>query len=364
MFNLLDRWLNTNPVNVLQSRCVKSRYKRSSCRKCIVQCPQKALYFEGQIKTDESVCSGCGICVNICPTGVFELNNNSYIKLFNRIDNNGTIEFSCQESASGGVKVPCLGFLSLSFLISLLIAKKKSVIINISECQDCSNQTGLKVIHETVGNARSMIDVLGLDVDICLGSNNSINENEPGCSRREFFMLFRDRAAGKVSDVINIVNSQVPEDLYREQKIPEHRKLLLHFWPELLKKAQKPSSYAPFAQIEIGPECNLCNVCVKACPAGALIRSEGDSKVTLQHNIDFCVQCGLCREICPRRAVKYLESVELSIFNRKLKVELREFPKSHCRECGRDFIAANDGLLCNACSAKKQLADEFFGDIN
>jgi len=364
MLDLFDRWLNMASVNTLSSRCLKSRYKRSLCQKCIARCPQKAISFDGEIKINESGCNGCGICVNVCPTGTFELNNSSYIKLFNRIDSKGTIVFSCAESSSGGVKVPCLGFLSSSFLISLVIAKKRPVVINLSECRDCSNQTGLKVIHETVGNARAMIGVLGLDADIHLGSNDSVNENEPGCSRRDFFTLLRNRAAGKVSDVINIVNRQVPEDSYREQKIPEHRKLLLHFWPELPKQVQKPSSYAPFTEIEINSDCNLCNVCVKACPAGALIRSEDDSKVTLKHNIDFCIKCGLCSEICPRRAVKYSESVDLSIFNRKLERDLREFPKSQCRDCGRDFIPTKNSLLCDACSTKKQLADEFFGDVN
>ncbi len=364
MFNLLDRWLDVPAVNIFRSRCIKSRYKLSSCQKCIGQCPQRAISFDGQIKVDESACSGCGICVNTCPTGAFELNNNSYIKIFNQIDNRRTIIFSCEKSSSCGIKVPCLGFLSSSFLISLIIARKKPVIIDLSKCQGCSNQTGLKVIHETVGNARTLIDILGLDADIRVENNEFTDENEFCYSRREFFTLLRNRATGKVSDALNIINRQVPAESYREQKIPEHRKLLLHFWPKLSKQIKKPSGCLPFTEIEIGSDCDLCNVCVKACPTGALLRSEDNSKVTLKHDIDFCVKCGLCGEICPQRAIKYPEIVEVSSFNRKLKVDLRELPKAHCRECGRDFIGIKESMLCNACFAKKQLADEFFADSN
>lgn len=364
MFNLLDRWLNTTSVDVSQSRCLKSRYKRSSCQKCIALCPQRAVSFGQEIKIDDSTCNGCGICVNVCPTGAFELNNHSYTKLLSQIDNRGTIIFSCAESSSSGIKVPCVGFLSSSFLLSIVIARKKSVEINIRECQGCSNHSGLNVIHETVRNVRAMLNVLGMEAEIHLNDNDSLGASENCYSRRELFTLFRNRTASKVSDVIEIVNPPVLKDSYREQKIPEHRKLLQHYWPELSEQVLEFSSCFPFTQVEISQECDLCNVCVKACPAGALIKSENEKKVTLKHNIDFCVKCGLCSEICPRKAVKYPETVELSIFNRKLDVELKEFPKSHCGECGRDFIATKDSLLCNACSAKKQLADEFFRDIN
>jgi len=201
------------------------------------------------------------------------------------------------------------------------MAKKKSVVINISECQNCDNQTGLTVIRETVENVRTLTNMLELNADIYLGDNDFVIESEPGYSRRDFIKLFRNKVAGKVSDAIDSVNRQVPADSFREKKIPEHRKL----------------------------------------QTGALIRSEDNSKVTLKHDVDFCVKCGLCSEICPRKTIKYRENVELSIFNRKLKVELREFPKFRCRDCGRDFIATKDSLFCNACLAKKQLADEFLG---
>lgn len=364
MFNFFDKWLNSAPINIFPSRCVKSRYKHSLCEKCIGHCPKEAISFHGQLKIDEIKCNQCGICLNLCPTGAFGLNDTSYIKLFNKIENRGTIIFCCEKSNEhSGVKIPCLGFLNLSFLVSLIIAKKKYIMIESSQCQGCSNQTGLKVIRETVENTKTLIDMLGLDANINFLGVDFNNQHETPYSRREVLSLIRKQAANRVSDILNVVYKETPEDIIREQKIPEHRKLLLHFWPELSGPIQSQNKYLPFTEIRVNSNCNLCAVCVKACPTGALKIFEDDIKMVLKHNIDYCVKCGLCIEICPQGALKHYDTIELSNFNRKYTKDLMEAPKATCSNCGRDFMAKGS-LICNSCSVKKQLAEQFFQNFN
>ena len=104
------------------------------------------------------------------------------------------------------------------------MAKKKSVVINISECQNCDNQTGLTVIRETVENVRTLTNMLELNADIYLGDNDFVIESEPGYSRRDFIKLFRNKVAGKVSDAIDSVNRQVPADSGRFRQIPSGKR--------------------------------------------------------------------------------------------------------------------------------------------
>lgn len=364
MFNLIDKWLNMALINIMPSRCIRSRYKHSLCKKCIGHCPKGAISFDGQIKVDEAKCNQCGICINLCPTGAFGLNDISYVKLINKIENKGTIIFYCEKSNAGsGVKVPCLGFLNLSFLISLVIAGKNTILIENGQCQGCSNQNGLKVIHQTVENTKTVFDMLGLDAEIIFPGEDSKNQYEPSYSRREVLSLFGKQASNSVSEILDVVYQQKPEDIFREQKIPEHRKLLLHFWPELSGSIQSQNSCLPFTEIRVNLNCNLCAVCVKACPTGALKKYEDDSKVVLKHIIDYCVKCGLCIEICPQGALEHSDTIELSNFNRRKTKDLMEVPKGICRECGKDFIVKGS-LICFSCSAKKQVAEEFFQHFN
>ncbi|HPC78252.1 MAG TPA: 4Fe-4S binding protein, partial [bacterium] len=46
-------------------------------------------------------------------------------------------------------------------------------------------------------------------------------------------------------------------------------------------------------------KCNQCNICYKACYSGAIEKRDG--RIYVNSN---CVGCGLCAELCPRRAIE------------------------------------------------------------
>ena len=45
-------------------------------------------------------------------------------------------------------------------------------------------------------------------------------------------------------------------------------------------------------------KCNLCGLCVKICPAGALTKQD-----RIVVNKDKCIRCGLCQSRCPQKAI-------------------------------------------------------------
>ena len=58
------------PVRILPEKCIQ-------CKKCIRElgCPALILK-DGKVAIDETLCTGCGLCRQICPTGAIEGGDN------------------------------------------------------------------------------------------------------------------------------------------------------------------------------------------------------------------------------------------------------------------------------------------------
>ena len=52
---------------------VKESCMDSECAKCIMCCLEDAISMDGRVLVDKSKCSGCGLCVRMCPEHKLEL---------------------------------------------------------------------------------------------------------------------------------------------------------------------------------------------------------------------------------------------------------------------------------------------------
>jgi len=93
---------------------------------------------------------------------------------------------------------------------------------------------------------------------------------------------------------------------------------------------------APYGRIHVDAEkCTLCMSCTSVCPAGAL--SAGDDIPRLVFHEPNCVQCSICANSCPERAIileaRYLADPE----KRRQPAVLYEEPPFCCVACGKPF---------------------------
>jgi len=87
-----------------------------------------------------------------------------------------------------------------------------------------------------------------------------------------------------------------------------------------------PTQASP-GQVEIDPEkCTGCGLCVKACPADALVLE--DKPVKMQPlGINECMGCGDCMPICPADAMTLVKGNEFTGYYKTIDRDQLDFPR-------------------------------------
>ena len=56
------------------SRCLAVTQSRAACSRCHDACPHQAITIRREVEIDQVDCSGCGLCVQVCPSQALEPN--------------------------------------------------------------------------------------------------------------------------------------------------------------------------------------------------------------------------------------------------------------------------------------------------
>ncbi len=70
-------------------------------------------------------------------------------------------------------------------------------------------------------------------------------------------------------------------------------------------------------------KCTVCKECITRCPTSAIVIEGEDSDKNIGINLDECIFCSLCNEVCKSGAIKMTNEFEIS---QKSRSELRKSP--------------------------------------
>ena len=326
--------------------CAHSRSRKIGCARCINHCPTGAITPDGDhVAIDPMICAGCGSCAGLCPTGAATYDAPEPTALSRRMRELLVIYAKAggerpvllvHEAAHGkdlisalaryGDGLPAnvlplgvtnLGQLGLDFLLAALAFGAERVVLLASP----ANAGDLIAVDTNVGYADAVASGLGYGA----GRVQLVSEDDP------------DRLLQWLVEPLPDAETSRARFMPVGGKRDRMRLALdaLHdSAPEPVDVVALPFE-APFGNVNVDVDgCTLCLSCVGACPTGALI--DNPDKPTLRFLEDACVQCGLCRSICPEKVIT-LEPRVSFLPEAKSPRTIKEEEPFECVRCGKPF---------------------------
>ncbi|MCL4515811.1 MAG: 4Fe-4S binding protein [Firmicutes bacterium] len=319
--------LFTRPfLEVWWEHCLHSRYRNSSCARCVQDCPTGAIRLEnGQDPgaVDHKLCHGCGVCEVSCPQGVFGLRAYSRRRFLQRALTSDRAVMACTcfddgDYAFGGdiIEIPCLGWLDEGTLLRLMAARLPQggavgdgrrepsaamgggkaggagLVFGIGHCRECLSPADPVITRRGLERALFWLALFGAREKVQVqvevrpvagGPPGGIAQARGGL--RNFVKEGRRRTAAALLDVWGTVERtacEIEGHQHREDsrstkamwegRIPEGRKFLLEAISGLGEPVEQELDAAQLSlkELQVAPSCDGCGICARFCPTGAL----------------------------------------------------------------------------------------------
>lgn len=326
---LLDAGLQAFDVNlpdVVAPLCVATRYRASTCRRCLDVCPGKAIATQPWLEIDPGRCTSCGACAVACRTGALTFGAQAgLLRERLRLAANGgaaRVRVACRRTALGEseadqrshavLAVRCLGGVSAGDLVAAAALGFRTVELVDGGCNACPDGLAGAAADGVVDAARDALEAVGTSllltriVDAVDGERpwpiDKAIGGDATLSRRGLFAYvahgLRRTAAGAATPEKPSI-----QDLHAQAPPPAARTRLLVDLTALAARAQVADASLPttlpFARVNASAACDGCGLCLRYCPHDALAPAVG--RVACDQG--RCSGCGLCAESCPREAL-------------------------------------------------------------
>ncbi len=326
--------------------CVHARSTQVGCSRCLDVCPTGAITSgNDEVVINPYICAGCGSCASVCPTGAakYELpaGNFIYERLKLLLDT---------YSESGGENAILLVHDTRhgEDMISVMARMGRGLPANVLPfAVNEVTQIGFDFMSVALGYGAEKIYILTGpgnvgETDGLLGQIDLIEAISSGLSYGE----------NRVSIIDLIDPDALAEVLYDKFDLPPmakgdfiamggKREIVNLAVNHLHEHAPSPVDLvalptgAPFGTIEVNTDgCTLCLSCVSACPTGALKDNPDAPQFTFTET--NCVQCGLCKTICPESVITLKPRYNFTDEGRSAKIVKEEDP-FECVKCGKPF---------------------------
>jgi len=346
------------------SSCVRASSKFSQCVKCVEACPESITLVDNLPSFANNSGVEAASCVGVCPTEAFSLSDFSTTEFFfHFLDSKVRL-------ISPKLNIPCISVLSVEHLISLALASKEEITLDLSSYDEESilfEQIEARIEEANFVLSSFSDKQLSTNLDAPAIREKEDDENEVS-SRRSFLgnaslkgvikhkMTFDEAVMADELKTFDLDSSVIAK--IREKNVPDKRKILL----TTLKQANIPDAFEVLPEEEVtftsqkfvDDSCTNCQICYRICPTGAL---SSNGKFSLIHfDSMLCVKCRLCHDVCEPNAIQLQSGFEIKEFFEPTQKTLAAFNIKRCNECGNNFTYTGGEQECQRCLAEEEEA--------
>lgn len=120
-----------------------------------------------------------------------------------------------------------------------------------------------------------------------------------------------------------------------------------------------PHEAVPLMSLELASGCTACEACFRVCPTGAIQVNESSEEWALTFDVDRCVGCGVCLEVCQPRVLHASEAFDAA--PKRPPATLYTLSKQRCERCDRFFVSPEPKETCPVCAQDEDCFAEIFG---
>jgi len=287
-------------ITLKRNICQYSGKLNTGCDACMAACRYGAvLRDQNGIHIDHLQCTECGSCLAACPTGALQyarFDDNNFVEYFRTvaIPADSTVVlgneqdlhrfwWSTARSPFNNIfflEYPQPHALSAMHMFMLYAMGAARIIVLAENKEECASlRLQIKLVNEVI--------------DALFNINNPVRFSKPDNLR---------------FDLTQAVDPSPLSKLYHDFSFTNRRAKLAELL--LFLNLQSDTEPVPLTSIAAGSfgtiicdeaKCTLCSACVGECRIEALIADS--NAFSLNHHPALCVQCGICIDVCPERAL-------------------------------------------------------------
>jgi len=319
----------------------------TGCRRCLDVCPADALSTAGErISVEAHLCQGMGSCSSACPTGALSYAYPNRVNTLNGL-RRVLAEFRKQGEPiadvvffGGEANAPslsnCLQHLPDHvipwkseevgntgpevWLSAIAYGARSITVVTVPE----TPQSVLASADRQVREVNAVLTGLGWPSEtvrvIAVEEDAVPNWTNPGANQ-DVLAAFKPATYAGIENKRTVLRAAIDHLVAQAGDAPAEISL--------------PAG-TPFGEVHVDTEkCTLCMGCVAVCPAGAIL--DNKDRPCLSFIEWNCVQCGLCENTCPEKAISLNARLLTDSNIRMARRVLNEEEPFKCLGCGKPF---------------------------